>query len=238
MDWFLYGNRLCHKRVNVFADVTGYNCVTASLFRGGSRAAATSKKERFVIIANGFEPLTVITKRSILNAAAALDPPLLLGKISLQSKKQLTEIFRTCKKNLTVNIIFNSSIGIRNVFRFKDIIPTFMNSKVVYKFKCNICNDVYLGETKRHLLVRQYEHLGKSILTVKPSKYNDKDATAIRKQCHQNNHQADCSCFTLIGSASNNFHLKLKELLLIFKFKQLLNVAKESMPLYLFDNDA
>ena len=56
------------------------------------------------------------------------------------------------------------------LFRFKDIIPTFMNSKVVYKFKCNICNDVYLGETKRHLLVRQYEHLGKSILAEKPSK--------------------------------------------------------------------
>ena len=44
--------------------------------RGGSRAAATSKMERFVIIVNGFQPLTIITKRSILDAAAALDPPL------------------------------------------------------------------------------------------------------------------------------------------------------------------
>ena len=113
-----------------------------------------------------------------------------------------------------------------------------MNSKVVYKFKCNICNDVYVGETKRHLLVRQYEHLGKSTLTEKPSKYNDKDATTIRKHCHQNNHQADSSCFTLAGSASNNFYLKLKESLLILKLKPSLNVAKESMPLYLFDNDA
>ena len=47
-------------------------------FRGGSRAAATSKMERFVIIVNGFQPLTVITKRSILDVAAALDPPLRL----------------------------------------------------------------------------------------------------------------------------------------------------------------
>ena len=61
-----------------------------------------------------------------------------------------------------------------------------MNSKVVYKFKCNICNDVYVGESKRNLLVRQYEHLGKSVLTKKPSKYDDKDAIAIRKHCHQN----------------------------------------------------
>ena len=32
--------------------------------------------ERFVIIVNGFQPLTIITKRSILNVTAALDLPL------------------------------------------------------------------------------------------------------------------------------------------------------------------
>ena len=40
-------------------------------------AAATSKMECFVIIVNGFQPLTFITKRSIMDFAAALDPPLL-----------------------------------------------------------------------------------------------------------------------------------------------------------------
>ena len=70
-------------------------------FRGGSRTAATSKMERFVILNNGFQPstittkrsildisscwmlhlgcfqpLTIITKRSILDIAAALDSPL------------------------------------------------------------------------------------------------------------------------------------------------------------------
>ena len=39
-------------------------------------AAVTSKMERFVIIANGFQPLTIITKHSILDVATALDPPL------------------------------------------------------------------------------------------------------------------------------------------------------------------
>ena len=48
------------------------------LVRGGSRAAATSKMESFVIIVNGCQPLTIITKRSILDVAAALDPPLLV----------------------------------------------------------------------------------------------------------------------------------------------------------------
>ena len=43
---------------------------------GGSRAAATSKMEHFVTTVNGWKPLTIITNGSILDAAAALDPPL------------------------------------------------------------------------------------------------------------------------------------------------------------------
>ena len=46
--------------------------------RGGSRAAATSKMECFVIIVNCFQPLTIVTKRSILDVAAGQDPPLVL----------------------------------------------------------------------------------------------------------------------------------------------------------------
>ena len=44
--------------------------------RGGPRAAATSKMECFAIIVNGFQPLTITTKHSILDVAAVLDPPL------------------------------------------------------------------------------------------------------------------------------------------------------------------
>ena len=44
--------------------------------RGGSRTAAISKME-LVIIVNGWKPLTIITKRSILDVGAALDPPLM-----------------------------------------------------------------------------------------------------------------------------------------------------------------
>ena len=48
------------------------------LISGGSRAAVTSKMERFVIKVNGFQPLTIITKRFILDVAAALNPALLI----------------------------------------------------------------------------------------------------------------------------------------------------------------
>ena len=49
----------------------------SNLKRGGSRTAATSKMELFVMIGNSFHPLTIITKNSILDIAAVLDPPLI-----------------------------------------------------------------------------------------------------------------------------------------------------------------
>ena len=45
---------------------------------GGSRTAATSKMEYFLITVNGFQPVTIITKCSILDVAAVLDPPLVV----------------------------------------------------------------------------------------------------------------------------------------------------------------
>ena len=95
-----------------------------------------------------------------------------------------------------------------------------MNLKVIYKFKYNICNDVYTGETKRHFLVREYEHRRKSVLAEKNLKYTEKDATAIRNHCHNHCHTVDTSCFSLVGKAANKYQLKFKESLLILKMKQ------------------
>ena len=52
-----------------------FRCIC--LYRGGYWPAATSKVELLVIIVNGFQPLTLITKSSTLNVAVVLDPLLL-----------------------------------------------------------------------------------------------------------------------------------------------------------------
>ena len=97
-------------------------------------------------------------------------------------------------------------------------------------------HSVYIGKTKRHQLVRQYEHLGLSVLTEKALlKYTGKDATTIRKHCHENKYCCSMDNFEIVGTAVNDFHLKLKESLLILKMKPCLNIAQQSMPLYLFD---
>ena len=55
-----------------FSRVIG--CRRVMVYTGGSRAAATTKTECFVIIVKSLKPLTIITKHSILDVAAALDP--------------------------------------------------------------------------------------------------------------------------------------------------------------------
>ena len=80
------------------------------------------------------------------------------------------------------------------------------------------------NQTKRHLLVSQHDHLGRSILTEKSLKYNEKVASACRKHCHQQNHPVGSFYFSLIGNATNNYHLQLKESL-ILKLKPPLKVA-------------
>ena len=81
------------------------------------------------------------------------------------------------------------------------------------------------NQTKRHLLVSQHDHLGRSILTEKSLKYNEKVASACRKHCHQQNHPVGFFYFSLIGNATNNYHLQLKESLVVLKLKSPLKVA-------------
>ena len=77
--------------------------MTAVVVRCGSRVAATSKMEHFVMIVNDFQPLTIITKPSSLDVAAALDPPLIkyIKYIILIEKEMLFLVleFHECTKS-------------------------------------------------------------------------------------------------------------------------------------------
>ena len=75
--------------------------IKKQLIRGGSRAAATSKIERLVIIVNGWKRLTIITIHSILDVAAALDPPLkgdqnIKNNVSYNFKRFLFQSWEFC----------------------------------------------------------------------------------------------------------------------------------------------
>ena len=159
-----------------------------------------------------------------------------LGNISAQVKKRLRNIFRSCRPDIKLNVVFTSINRLRSAFHFKDVVPRELKSLVLYRFTCSTCRGTYLGETTRHFLVRTYEHLGISYLTEGAYTYKESTATADRKHCCNNSHSSCLDDFKIVGRANNRYHLKIKESLLIFKQKPVINIAQESLPLKLFDN--
>ena len=82
------------------------------MVRDGSRAAAISKMEYFVIIVNGWRRLTIITKYSILDVAAALDPSLMiisLTRVMFSLPKSKIELGKVASKIAWLKTIFLSS---------------------------------------------------------------------------------------------------------------------------------
>ena len=90
-----------------------------------------------------------------------------LGKLSLQIRTRANRIMRNKLPHCNLRIAFQSKYKLINFFTFKDKIPVFLRSGIVYKFKSGGCNVTYYDRTKRHFKVRMCEQLGVSALTGK-----------------------------------------------------------------------
>ena len=160
-----------------------------------------------------------------------------MGKYSNEVKRKISRLASKFLVNTKVNIVWNSPRKLRNLFTFKDKLPIRLRSKILYRFTCNGCNSIYLGKTKRHFLVRACEHLGVSLRTGKKYTYNPNNSnnSRILDHLHQSEEcTGDLTNFEIIGKANNDYFLRIKESLLIQKFKPSLNLKDSSIPLLLF----
>ena len=90
-----------------------------------------------------------------------------LGRKSLEIIKRLQNAIERILPYWKLKIIFKSPSETVNRFHFKDVLPTKLCFGIDYSFKCNSCNAIYYGKTKRHFYVRAAEHMGISNLTNK-----------------------------------------------------------------------
>ena len=84
-----------------------------------------------------------------------------LGKTSLVIKnklRNLSQMIPTCK----IEVIFQTTYRMGNMFRFKDCLPKSIMSDFVYYYKCRCCAASYVGRCYRHQQVRFCEHAGRS----------------------------------------------------------------------------
>ena len=98
--------------------------------------------------------------------------------------------------------------------------------------KCNSCNAIYYGKTKRHFYIRAAEHMGISHLTNKRLKNV--------KQSAISDHLLTCDCnvnfndFTILSRDSNNVSFLIKESLLIARDEPSLDKTVKSFSLESF----
>jgi hypothetical protein len=102
----------------------------------------------------------------------------------------------------------------------------------VYRFSCNSCNAVYIGQTKRHLHTRGCEHIGISALTSRPVKQSQN--SAIKNHILTTGHNVSLNDFSIIAKGKSFNELCILESLFISKEKPILNKDVASMPLFLF----
>ena len=59
-----------------------------------------------------------------------------LGKFSLQIRTRINRVVKNKLPHCNFRIVFQSNCKLINFFTFKDKIPIFLRSGIVYKFKC------------------------------------------------------------------------------------------------------
>ena len=157
-----------------------------------------------------------------------------LGKLSLQIRTRINRIMKNKLPYCNIRFVFQTKCKISNFFTFKDKIPSFLCSGIVYKFQCGSCRATYYDKTKHHFKVRKCKHLGIFALTGKRVKGDDDPA--IKEHLLFSNHTPDFEDFSILATNNNDFKVMLMENLLINRDHPSLNKNKQSLPLELFDS--
>ena len=133
-----------------------------------------------------------------------------LGKLSLQSRTRINCAMKNKLPHCNFRIVFQTKCKLINFFTFKDKIPVFLPSGIVYKFKCSGCTATYYAyydKTKHHFKVRMCEHLGVSALTGQRVK-GDNDS-AIKEHHLFCNQSSGYDGFSILSSNNNDFKVTL-----------------------------
>ena len=144
-----------------------------------------------------------------------------LGNLSLAIRTRLQNSINKYLPFCKIKVIFKSTRRLSNFLRFKDKVPFNLRSKVVYKFSCGRCNATYYSERCWHLNVRVGEHSG--ILSLTGKKWKAKTTTAVKDHMLFCDHIVSLDNFKISASSNSEFHLKIKESLLISRDKSELN---------------
>lgn len=140
-----------------------------------------------------------------------------IGEASHKFSKQIVNLIKTTY-NIEVLPVFTST-KVGDFFSLKCKTPFPYSSNVVYKFSCLRDADCsYIGQTKRHLVIRANEHV---VLSRSKPESEIKNHLYKCDACHQN--KLDCSSFEILKQCKNRYDTVISEALLIKRLRPKLN---------------
>lgn len=130
---------------------------------------------------------------------------------------------KICRKH-NIKAIFQSNKNNQCIFRsMKDPTPVLEKSGLVYNIPCKDCNSVYIGQTKRKLKKRIYEH--------KRACGRDENVSALVHHSHDNDHVFDFENTKILAMEHNCFKLNFLEMYHIVKNKNSVNLRTDILNL-------
>ena len=155
-----------------------------------------------------------------------------LGTSSKRLEKKIKQCVQQYMPDVRISLIYRASTRLRNLFAFKNKIPPYLASGMIYKFTCNKCKSVYIGESLRHPNRILAEHMGISAFTGKPVRGQIR--TAVKDHLIQCRAKAVYEDFEILGKDMIEKKRRIKESLFIHRDKPNINIQGSSIPLLLF----
>ena len=146
-------------------------------------------------------------------------------------ERELRYVILKYYPHINLNPVFMNNLSIQGLTNHKEKLPVGLSSGIVYLFQCGACSATYIGHSKKCLLTRAHEHLGRSSRTgnllVRPPQ------SSIREHLERCNSGGSLENFKVLGSFNEQILLKISESLEIHFKKPSLNVDGSSFPLQL-----
>ena len=136
-----------------------------------------------------------------------------LGNLFFETRNKLNSYIRNQQRFCSLRFAFQSKTSLSSLFKFKDSIPNYLRSLLIFEFPCGCCNATYYGriEAKIGLKSQKVCHYGQYFTN--NAKYDD---------------------FSILIPENNQFKLHYKESLLIKRDKREINGNIYTHPIGLF----
>ena len=110
-------------------------------------------------VMNPPKTLATVPKQLVYISFPYLGPP--SHKISSYLKNALASHY----PHVDFKFCFKNNFQMKSLFKYKDLVPFDLRSKIIYKYKCETCNGFYIGSSIKQAKIRFTQHLGISFRT-------------------------------------------------------------------------